>query len=414
MKQAVKPELWTEKHKPIQLDGIVGQKKAIDEALPLLSQANTGSKGKAALLAGPAGCGKTLLVETLARQEGLQLMQLNASDQRNLDSIGQFTQTTKTRALFSKGKIILLDEVDGISGRDRGAVGAIVNLIKESSFPVFLIANDPWLPKLRPLRPHVKMIKFHKVPVPSVAKRLREICEAEGIKADPDMLKHLARWSQGDLRSAINDLQMIAHGKTELKSKDLEILGYRERGSTVFDILPTIFKSRNISASRKAIWSADKDSDEIFWWLESNMHQEFKQPEQLAAAFETLAKADFFRSLVINQQNWAFKGYMVDMMAGLSLAKDIEPDGSQGSGSAHHHGHSFTPYQPPKRMMDLARSRKQRADQAEAYAKLGAHFHASRYKVAREYAPYLRILFKKDKGLAASLGLEKDEIKAIK
>jgi replication factor C large subunit len=408
-------KIWTEKHKPSQLDGIVGQKKAIDEALPILSQPKTGSKGKAALLTGPAGCGKTLLVETIARQEGLQLMQLNASDKRNLDSIEQFTQTTNTRALFSKGKIILLDEVDGISGRDRGAVGAIVSLIKQSSFPVFLIANDPWLSKLRPLRPYVKMIKFHKVPVPSVAKRLREICEAEGIRTDPDTMKHLARWSQGDLRSAINDLQMVAQGKAELTAKDLEVLGFRERGSTVFDILPTVFKSRNIQASRKAIWSADKDSDEIFWWLESNMHQEFKNPTQLAAAYDTLAKADFFRSLVIKQQNWSFKGYMVDMMAGLSLAKDIGAESGGGSDQAHrHHSHGFTPYQPPKRMIDMARSRKQRADRAEAYAKLGSHLHASRRKVAREYAPYLRILLKKNKGLAASLGLEKDEIKAIK
>ena len=90
LKQAVKPELWTEKHKPSQLEGIVGQKKAIDEALPILSQAG---KAKAALLTGPAGCGKTLLVETIAKQYQMQLQVLNASDQRNLESIEQFSQT---------------------------------------------------------------------------------------------------------------------------------------------------------------------------------------------------------------------------------------------------------------------------------------------------------------------------------
>jgi len=398
-------QIWTDKHKPGHLDGIVGQKKAAEEALSVFSA------NKAALLFGPAGCGKTLMVEALAKQEGMELMQLNASDKRGLDEISGFAQTTRTRALFSKGKIILLDEVDGISGRDRGAVGAIVSLIKESSFPVFLVANDPWAAKLRPLRPHVKMVKFHKVPIPSVAKRLREICEAEGIKAEPETLKHLARWAQGDLRSAINDLQMVAQGKSELTTKDLEILGYRERESSVFDILPTIFKSGNISASRKAIWGADKDSDDIFWWIESNIHQEFRHPEQIAAAFETLAKADFFRSLVINQQNWRFKGYMVDMMAGVSIAREA---GNPNPGDSEHGHHGFTPYQPPKRMVDLARSRKHRADRDAVFTKLGSALHASKRKVAREYLPYLRIMLKRDKALAGSLDLDKDEVKAIK
>jgi replication factor C large subunit len=398
-------QIWTDKHKPGKLEGIVGQKRAIEEALAVMSQPG---KGKAALLTGPAGCGKTLLVETLAKEHELALMQLNASDKRNLDEIENFAQTTQTRALFSKGKLILLDEVDGISGNDRGAIGAIINMIKKSSYPVFLIANDPWASKLRPLRTHVKMIKFHKVPVPSIAKRLRDICKLEGVTAEEEALKHLARWAQGDMRSAINDLQMVVKGKQELKTKDLDILGFRERESSVFEILPTIFKSKNISASRKAIWTADKDADEIFWWLENNMHQEFKHPHQLAAAFDTLAKADFFRSLVINQQNWRFKGYMVDMMAGISLAKEI------GAADSTHHGHGFTPYQPPRRFADLARRRKRINDLEAVTRKIGELTHSSRRAVVRDYLPYMRIIFKKQKGFAEGLGLEKDDVKAIK
>jgi len=406
-------KLWNEKHKPSQLDGIVGQKKATEEALAVMNSGN--GKGRSALLFGPPGCGKTLLVETLASEMGMSLMQLNASDKRNPEKIEGFAQTTKTKALFSKGKVILLDEVDGISGRsDRGAVGAIVKLIKESSYPVFLIANDPWASKLRPLRPYVKMIKFHKVPVPSVAKRLREICEAESISTDPDTLKHLARWAQGDMRSAINDLQMVAQGKTELKTKDLEILGYRERESSVFDILPTVLKSGNIAASRKAVWSADKDSDEIFWWLENNLHLVFRDPEQLSAAFETLAKADIFRSIVMKQQNWSFKGYMVDMMAGISLAKDAGSTGNGHHGQGSHSHHGFVPYQPPRRFADMARRRKRMADMDAACRKIGELTHSSKRAVIRDYLPYLKIIMKNQKGFAESIGLDKEDVKGIK
>ena len=397
-------QIWTEKYKPGTCAGIAGQDKAVDEALGFV---NSFQPGHAAMLTGPPGCGKTLTVETIAAEKGLELMQLNASDKRNTDEIEAFGQTTKTMSLFGKGKIILIDEVDGISGRDRGAVGAIVKLIKSSSFPVFLIANDSYSKKLRPLKPYVKPIKFHKVRAPSMAKRLREICISEGIEPDEDALKNLARFGQGDMRSTINDLQMACQGKTVLKTDDLSILGYRERKSTVFDILPAVFKSGSIAASRKAIYSADSDSDEIFWWLESNAHQVYKDPDQLAAAFEILAKADFFRSLVINQQNWRFKGFMVDMMAGISTAK--KKDSSEGGG---HYG--FVPYQPPKRFMEMARAKFGKAERQSLYLKIGELTHSSAKQVRRDYLPYLKIIMKKDKTFADSLGLLPEEVKSIK
>lgn len=390
-------ELWAEKYKPGNLEGVVGQKKAILETMEWLKK---WKPGKALLFCGPPGIGKSLIVEIIAKGREFDLMQLNASDERNPEKIGNFMQTTKTKALFSKGKIILIDEVDGISGHERGGVGAVVKLIKESMFPVFVVANDPWAAKLRPLRPYVKMIKFHKVPAPSIAKRLREILGEEGVEAGPEVLKNLARWSQGDLRSAINDLQTISQGKTGLEAKDLEILGYRERKSSVFNVLPTIFHSKNIMASKNAIRGADKDPDEIFWWIETNLHHQFKDPEDLADAFETLSRADLFRSLVSKQQNWRFKGFMIDMLSGISLARRAE-----------HHG--FVPFQPPDRLIMLGRSKAKRALMNSLCKKLGREFHCSGRIVRRDYLPYLKILLKKNKGLAEQLGLEKEEVKAI-
>ncbi len=391
-------ELWAEKYKPEKLEGVVGQKKAILETMEWLKK---WKPGNALLFCGSPGVGKSLVVEILAKERELDLIQLNASDERNPEKIENFMQTTKTKALFRKGKIILIDEVDGISGHERGGVGAVVKLIKESMFPVFLVANDPWASKLRPLRPHVKMIKFHKVPTPSIAKRLKEILGKEGVEAGPEVLKNLARWSQGDLRSAINDLQTISQGKTGLKAKDLETLGYRERESSVFNVLPILFHSKSMIASKNAIRGADKDPDEIFWWIETNLHHHFRDPEDLADAFEILSKADLFRSLVSKQQNWRFKGFMIDMLSGISLAKRTE-----------HHG--FVPFQPPDRLIRLGRSKAKRAMMDSLCKRLARQFHCSGRIVRRDYLPYLRVLLKNQKGLAEQLGLEKEELKVIK
>jgi len=380
--------LWAEKHKPLTVSGIASQQKAIAEALAFV---DSFEPGKALMLTGPAGVGKTLLVETLARERGLLLLQLNASDVRNAEAIaGFFDDASRTKSLFHKGKIILMDEVDGISGNDKGAVSAITKVIKQSLYPVFLIANDPWAQKLRPLRPYVKMVKFSKVHSASIEKRLREISEKEGISVRGTVLKDLARWSQGDLRSAIGDLQTVAQGKKEISENDLEILGYRERESSIFEILPTVFKSRSINASRKAIQSVDKDPDEVFWWIENNIPMEFPV-EKLAEAYDLLSKANLFRNRTSIQQNWRFKAIMTDLISGISVVK--------GESHAPHHG--FMMYQAPQKIMMMGRTKGKRADMQALCKKIGEIVHASTRGVKRDYLPYMRIILK-DQKLAES------------
>ncbi len=390
-------QLWTEKYAPDLPEGIVGQGKAVSEAMGWLSGWR---KGKALFLHGPPGSGKTLLAEAIARQGNLQLIRMNASDKRTSDGIESLlSDASRTHSMFHMGKLILIDEVDGISGRsDRGGIPSIIRIIKDSSFPVIVIANDAWSTKLSPLRKVSSLVKFSKVMRPSIEKRLKEICREEGIGFDEDAIKGLARWSQGDMRSAIFDLQIVSMGRKSLKSADMEGLGFRERESNVFSILPKIFGSGNINASRKLIRESDRDPDEILLWIESNVHQVFRDADSLARAYDVLSRADIFRSRVHIQQNWRFKGLMSDMMAGISLSG--QPAGG------------YIPYQQPQRIMMLARSRSRREAMRNAASRIGEHAHCSRRTAVRDYFPYMRIMLKKK--WEGGLELEPDEIKAIK
>jgi len=390
-------QLWTEKYAPDHPEGIVGQGKAVSDTLGWMS---SWRKGKALFLHGPPGSGKTLLAEIIAKKGNLQLIRMNASDRRTAEGIDSLlSDASRTHSMFHKGKLILIDEVDGISGRsDRGGIPSIIRIIKDSSFPVIVIANDAWNTRLSPLRKVSTMVKFNKVMTPSIEKMLREICKKEGIGFDEDAIKGLARWSQGDMRSAIFDLQIVSMGRKSLTSGDMESLGFRERESNIFSMLPTIFGSRNINASRKLIRESDRDPDEILLWIESNVHQVFRDAEGLARAYDILSRADIFRARVHIQQNWRFKGIMSDMMAGISLS-----------------GHSagYVPYQHPQRIMMLARSRSRREAMRMAATKIGEHAHCSRKIAIRDYFPYMRIILKKGLG-NRGLELEPDEIKVIK
>ncbi len=390
-------ESWLEKHKPLKVSGIRGQGKAVRESLAFM---DSWRPGQAALLSGPPGVGKTLTVEAIARERGPELLRLNASDKRSAADIhSALSDASKSRGLFGGGRLILIDEADGISGRERGAVGSIVKVIKGSMFPVFVIANDPWKPKLSSLRSACRHIRFSKVMAPSIEKMLREILESEGIAFEEAALKSLARFAQGDLRSAISDLQMVAQGKTKLESEDLSILGFRERQGNIYSALPVIFHSRRISATRKVLFDMDKDPDEVFWWIESNVHQEIV-PERLPEAYDMLSRADIMRSRVHTQQNWRFKAIMSDMMAGISVIKGDT-----------HKPPGFRPYQQPTKIMMLGRTRAKRAMMDSVLRKLGSQLHASRRTVRRDYLPFLSLFSQKGE---QGVELEKEDLKLLK
>lgn len=395
-------DLWVDKYKPDNILNLLGQPKAMGEVSAFIRE---WEPGKAMLIHGPTGVGKTLSVELLAREKKHLLLQLNASDTRNSKGIEDFlSHSSRSKALFHDGKIILIDEVDGISSRDRGAAASIVKIIKNSRFPVFLIANDPWNPKLLPLRSYCSLVRFNRVHSASIEKRLKGICREEGIEAEEGVLKSLARWSQGDLRSAISDLQIIAYGKTALKESDLKILGYRERETNIFNVLPTIFHSRSMAASKKAIQNVDKDPDEMFLWIETNLPSELRTAENMQKGYDILSKADLFRSRISRQQNWRFRGFMVDMMSGVSLFRSDEK-------------HGFTPYQPPQRIRMLGRSKQKRAMMNALCTRLGEFAHTSKRTVKRDYLPYFKIILKKQKKSQKDKGdffLESEEEKLIK
>ena len=371
---------WSIKYKPKSLKEFINQKEAIEIFLKWIKKWKPGSKGL--LFYGPSGVGKTALVEAYAIENNLDLIQLNASDYRSASKIKEVLgQSMQQKTLFKKGKIFMIDEIDGLAGKeDRGGVGEVIKIIKESRFLVVLTANHPYNKRLRTLRNYCKLVEFKKIPVRDIEKRLKEICEKEKIKAEGETLKELAKRAEGDLRSAINDLEAVSQGKKEITLKDLEALSYREREINIFDVLKTIFKSRSALEAKLSINNADKDPDEIFWWIENNIAREYERPEEIAKAFDALSKADIFKQRIISRQNWRFKVYTIDLMTcGVAVAKKQMY-------------RKFTRYQYPSKIIVLGRTKLMRKEEKEKLLELSKKLHCSTKKVRSEFLPYLKII----------------------
>ena len=168
-------------------------------------------KKNSALIYGASGTGKTSCIYAIANELGYEVIEVNASDFRNAEQINQKVgNAIKQQSLFAKGKIILVDEIDGLSGHeDRGGIQAITKLIVDSSYPIILTATNPFDNKFSSLRSKSNLIEFKQLDYLSIFKILKKICEHEKIKFDEDVLKALSRRSGGDARAAIDRKSVV-------------------------------------------------------------------------------------------------------------------------------------------------------------------------------------------------------------
>jgi replication factor C large subunit len=370
---------WPEKYRPKNLKEFVNQKEALDAFLKWIKKWKPGNK--ALLLYGPSGTGKTSLIHAYAQEKNIEFIETNASDIRSAKALENIALATQQRPLLKKSKIFLFDEIEGIVGREEvGGIKAIIEVIRKSLFPIVLIANNPWEPKLRSLREYCELVEFKKISVWDIEKRLKQICQFEKIKPKDEVLREIAKISKGDLRAAINDLETIARGKREISKKDLEVLGFREKETSIFDALKIIFKTKNALAAKLAISNVDKDPEEIFLWIENNVAKEYEDPKEIAKAYDALSKADLFRQRIRIEQEWRFRSYMIDLMtAGVSQAKkEIY--------------RKFTKYQYPSKLVILGRTKFERAEEKEKLLELAKKLHCSTRKIKSEFLPYLNLL----------------------
>jgi len=387
---------WTIKYNPRSLKEIAGNEDSLYKLRECVL------KNKSVLVHGPVGVGKSCSIYALANDLGLEVFEVNASMFRNKNEINEKVgSAAKQGSLFYKGRIILIDELDGISGKeDRGGVQALGALLKESNVPMVLIANDPWSANLYSLRSKCEVIEFKKLDYLIVYKFLKDICIKEKIKFSEEDLKSLARRAGGDLRAAIIDLQSLVEDSRELKKEELEFLGNRRQKESIFNSLKLIFKSKNTENVLGAFDDTDMELDECFLWLDENIAREYKNPEDLRKAYDMLSKADVFKSRIRRQQHYRFLVYRAALMtAGIALAKKEKYS-------------EFNFYKKPDRIFKLWRAKQKFAKRKTIAEKLNKELHCSVKKIIREQIPYLKIIYKNKSNL--NLEFDEEEVEWLK
>lgn len=376
-----------DKYKPRSLKDVFGQDTPILQLKDSLK--------KPILLHGPPGTGKTSVVYALANDLDYEIIELNASDLRNKEEIDNIVgNSIKQKSLFKKGKIILVDELDGITGKeDRGGVQALLSLIQDSSFPVVMIANDPWSSKFSTLRTKTKLIEFKKLNYLSIYNILSRICKNENIKINDKDLRELATHSDGDARSAITDLELLSY------KNDLGELGEREREVSIFNAIQLILKSTDPNIVLNVLDNVKLDLDESLLWLEENLPIEYKDRKDLANSFNVLSEVDVFRGRILRWQHWRFLSYINDLMtAGITISKNNKYYG-------------FTKYKRPARILEIWKFKQKNKLKYDISSKISKKLHTSVKRVTKDFLFYKKFM---DKEIIKELNLTEEETLFLK
>jgi len=387
--------IWTDKYSPKKLEDVKGNSDSIKMLKDFIINFRY-KRRKSAILFGPSGTGKTSSVYAFANQYDYEILELNASDIRNKANIENFMiKATTQMSLFMKPKIILVDEIDGLSRtKDRGGSQALAKIIGNTCFPIIMCTNDLKIDKISNLIKISEIIEFEELDGKVIFDKLNEINKLENLEIDKNSLKSISSRAGGDLRAAINDLQFLSTKKIE--KEDLNLIGDRKKEKEMSNILRLIFKSKDINLINRSI--DDINLDDLKNWISENVVLEYKNSE-IKKSFDYLSKSDVFKGRIIRWQYWRFLVYQKLLMIRTALAKG-EKNGR------------VVNYKRPRRGLIIWQANMRNVKRKSISDKLAIYCKVSKKKAFRDIFPNINYIIK-DSSVQKELDLDLDEINWI-
>jgi len=328
--------VWTDRFSPRTAHDIVGNNSAISTLRTWLLNWKKEISGRgtrvptrrAVLISGPPGIGKTSSATLVCEELGLRTLSVNASDSRGKSGVvsdgiagslsskvREFVTNSSIQLLGERGQLksaLIMDEVDGMAGGDRGGITELIELIKMTRIPIIFICNDRYSQKLKTLANYCMDLPFQRPNKLQIRKLLLNIASSQSLSINENVIESLIEISNNDLRSCINQLQLWSMGSTVA---DATMKTKKDVTTSIFQAVTTLF-SHSLQQSididqRLALVFQHGDLLPFFiqenypFMRPANAHSDLHRLVCTAAAASRISEGDIFATAINKTQNWA-------------------------------------------------------------------------------------------------------------
>lgn len=225
MENTKKPPL-AERMRPTCFDDFVGQEHIIGKGMLLRRAIEVGELGSC-IFYGPPGTGKTTLANIVAKQLKGEFRKLNAVSSGVSDAKEIIKEAENLKAMFGTQTYLLLDECHRWN---KAQSDCVLEAIEKGSI-VFIgsTTENPFTSMTRAIVSRCRVFEFKALEDKDVIKAMKRALEKDEIlsklplKVSEDALKHYAWASSGDVRMALNALELAVQTTPFNKNKEIVI-----------------------------------------------------------------------------------------------------------------------------------------------------------------------------------------------
>ena len=224
------------RYRPDTFDGIIGQKQV---TVPLTRALDENRLTHAYLFSGPRGCGKTSSARIFARcvncakgptshpcgecdscrdlatggPGSIDVVEIDAASHNGVDDARELRERAGFAPVRDRYKIFILDEAHMVTQQ---GFNALLKIVEEPPEHVmFIFATTEPEKVIGTIRSRTHHYPFRLVPQEVMGPYLEGICDKEGIKAEPGVLKLAMRAGGGSVRDTLSVLDQLMVGADE-------------------------------------------------------------------------------------------------------------------------------------------------------------------------------------------------------